>query len=63
MKQEIRVYWGKRDEEGSCNICQTRELAEVLTIRLPTMSFRVCRLCLLDLMEELSVAVGDERVK
>ena len=52
---QIECRWCAREDEGSCNACQTRDEATVLLVDFPTFSFRVCPACAADLRNILDV--------
>ena len=54
---KIKRKWGWRTDEGSCNVCQTHEKDTVLSISLPTMTFRVCLECARQLRTELDCSI------
>lgn len=51
----IQCKWGLREDEGSCNACQTRDEATILLVDFPTFSFRVCPACATNLRNILDV--------
>lgn len=51
---EVICGVGTREQDGSCNGCQTREEDTVYIVSLPSICVRVCRKCANDLVKKLT---------